>query len=68
MKDPMAGNGKQLRQRFAWRKKPVEKVQESKADQIKEVAAGNRWRGIPVASTSLWLEALTGWKLKRWIV
>lgn len=36
MKDPMAGNGKQLWQRFAWRKKPVEKVQESKADQTGE--------------------------------
>ncbi len=36
MRDPMAGNGKQLWQRFAWHKSPVEKVQEAVADQTGE--------------------------------
>lgn len=36
MRDPMAGNGKQLWQRFAWRKEPVEKIQETVADQAGE--------------------------------
>jgi WD40 repeat protein len=36
MRDPMAGNGKQLWQRFAWQSNPVEKIQESLADQTGE--------------------------------
>lgn len=36
MRDPMAGNGKQLWQRFAWRKSPAEKIQESVGDQTGE--------------------------------
>ena len=36
MRDPMAGNGKQLWQRFAWQTAPVEKTQESIADQTGE--------------------------------
>ncbi len=36
MRDPMAGNGKQLWQRFAWQTQPVEKIQESVADQTGE--------------------------------
>lgn len=36
MRDPMAGNGKQLWQRFAWQSNPVEKTQESVADQTGE--------------------------------
>ena len=36
MRDPMAGNGKQLWQRFAWQSNPVEKIQESVADQTGE--------------------------------
>ena len=36
MRDPMAGNGKQLWQRFAWQTPPVEKTQESLADQTGE--------------------------------
>jgi len=36
MRDPMAGNGKQLWQRFAWQTAPVEKTQESVADQTGE--------------------------------
>ena len=36
MRDPMAGNGKQLWQRFAWQNSPVEKTQESVADQTGE--------------------------------
>ena len=36
MRDPMAGNGRQLWQRFDWRKNPVEKLQESVADQAGE--------------------------------
>ncbi|MFO1064745.1 MAG: hypothetical protein U0892_12850 [Pirellulales bacterium] len=36
MRDPMAGNGKQLWQRFAWRKETPEKVQETKGDQSGE--------------------------------
>ncbi len=36
MRDPMAGNGKQLWQRFAWQTAPVEKIQESVADQTGE--------------------------------
>ncbi len=36
MRDPMAGNGKQLWQRFDWRRSPVEKIQESVAEQTGE--------------------------------
>lgn len=36
MRDPMAGNGRQLWQRFAWNKSPVEKTQETAADQAGE--------------------------------
>jgi WD40 repeat protein len=36
MRDPMAGNGKQLWQRFSWRSSPVEKIQETAADQSGE--------------------------------
>lgn len=36
MRDPMAGNGKQLWQRFDWRKAPVEKTQESVAAETGE--------------------------------
>lgn len=36
MRDPMAGNGKQLWQRFAWKKNPAEKLQESHADDTGE--------------------------------
>ena len=36
MRDPMAGNGKQLWQRFAWQKSPVEKLQETVSDQAGE--------------------------------
>lgn len=36
MRDPMAGNGKQLWQRFAWRKSPVEKIQETVTSQAGE--------------------------------
>ena len=36
MKDPMAGNGKQLWQRFDWKSQPVKKVQESVPDQTGE--------------------------------
>ena len=36
MRDPMAGNGKQLWQRFAWRMSPPEKIQETIADQAGE--------------------------------
>ncbi|AMV33537.1 WD domain, G-beta repeat [Pirellula sp. SH-Sr6A] len=36
MVDPMAGNGKQRWQKFAWRANPVEKVAESKDDQTGE--------------------------------
>jgi|694.fasta_scaffold01434_12 WD40 repeat protein len=36
MRDPMAGNGKQLWQRFDWRKSPPEKIQESHPDDTGE--------------------------------
>lgn len=36
MRDPMAGNGKQLWQRFSWQTSPVAKMQESAADQCGE--------------------------------
>lgn len=36
MVDPMAGNGKQRWQKFAWRKNPVQKIAESKDDQTGE--------------------------------
>ena len=36
MRDPMAGNGKQRWQRFAWKNSPVEKQQETVADQSGE--------------------------------
>ena len=36
MRDPMAGNGKQLWQRFSWQSTPVAKIQESAADQCGE--------------------------------
>jgi WD40 repeat protein len=36
MRDPMAGDGKQRWQRFDWQKTPVEKIQESAADQTGE--------------------------------
>ncbi|MBL8871046.1 MAG: hypothetical protein JNK90_14720 [Planctomycetaceae bacterium] len=36
MRDPMAGNGKQLWQRFDWKKSPAEKTQESHADDTGE--------------------------------
>jgi hypothetical protein len=36
MRDPMAGNGRQLWQRFDWHKSPVEKMQETVADQAGE--------------------------------
>lgn len=36
MRDPMAGNGKQLWQRFDWQKKPAEKLQESHTDDTGE--------------------------------
>lgn len=36
MRDPMAGNGRQLWQRFAWMHEPVEKVDETKRDQSGE--------------------------------
>jgi len=36
MRDPMAGNGKQLWQRFAWQASPVTKIQESAAEQCGE--------------------------------
>jgi len=36
MKDPMAGNGKQLWQRFEWRKAPVERKQETVGSQSGE--------------------------------
>jgi len=36
MKDPMAGNGKQLWQRFEWRKAPVEMKQETVGSQSGE--------------------------------
>lgn len=36
MVDPMAGNGKQRWQKFAWKKNPVEKVAQSKDDQTGE--------------------------------
>jgi len=36
MRDPMAGNGRQLWQRFCWRKTPVEMTQETIASQAGE--------------------------------
>jgi WD40 repeat protein len=36
MKDPMAGNGKQLWERFDWQKSPPEKIQESRSNQTGE--------------------------------
>lgn len=36
MRDPMAGNGKQLWQRFAWKQSPPEKIQESHNDDTGE--------------------------------
>jgi WD40 repeat protein len=36
MRDPMAANGKQRWQRFAWRKAPVEKLQETLSDESGE--------------------------------
>jgi WD40 repeat protein len=36
MRDPMAGNGKQLWQRFDWKKSPPEKIQESHAEDTGE--------------------------------
>jgi WD40 repeat protein len=36
MRDPMAANGKQRWQRFAWRSKPIEKLQETQGDESGE--------------------------------
>ena len=52
MRDPMAGNGKQLWQRFAWQTSPVEKTQESVADQTGEGLMETHSLGIPAVSTS----------------
>ena len=36
MRDPMAGNGKQRWQEFAWKEKPSRKIKETKGDQAGE--------------------------------